>query len=91
MRRREFIAALGTATATWLSAAHAQQPMMPVIGYFNSATSEGFSAYLPALRQGLKEGGYMKAIMSRSNIAGLTTSLSVCPSWRPTSFIDKSG
>jgi putative ABC transport system substrate-binding protein len=33
---------------------------MPVIGYFNSATSEGFSAYLPALRQGLKEGGYIE-------------------------------
>ena len=60
MRRREFIAALGTATATWPSAAHAQQPMMPVIGYFNSATSDGFSAYLPALRQGLKEGGYIE-------------------------------
>jgi putative tryptophan/tyrosine transport system substrate-binding protein len=60
MRRREFIAALGTATATWPSAAHAQQPAMPVIGYFNSATSDGFSAYLPALRQGLKEGGYIE-------------------------------
>ena len=32
MRRREFIAGLGSATA-WSMVAQAQQPVMPVIGY----------------------------------------------------------
>jgi putative tryptophan/tyrosine transport system substrate-binding protein len=34
---------------------------MPVIGYLNSTTPEGFSGYLPALRQGLKESGYVES------------------------------
>jgi putative ABC transport system substrate-binding protein len=38
----------------------AQEGAVPVIGYFNSATPDGFSGYLPALRQGLKEGGYVE-------------------------------
>jgi putative ABC transport system substrate-binding protein len=59
MRRREFIAALGSA-ATWPLTARGQQPAMPVVGYLNPATPEGFSDYLRALRQGLKESGYVE-------------------------------
>jgi putative tryptophan/tyrosine transport system substrate-binding protein len=33
---------------------------MPVIGFLNSATPEGFSGYMRALRQGLKESGYVE-------------------------------
>jgi putative ABC transport system substrate-binding protein len=60
MRRREFITLIGGATATWPLATRAQQPAKPVIGYLNSATPEGFSGYLRALRQGLKESGYVE-------------------------------
>jgi putative ABC transport system substrate-binding protein len=60
LNRREFIALVGGATAAWPLAARAQQPAKPVIGYLNSATPEGFSGYLRALRQGLKESGYVE-------------------------------
>jgi hypothetical protein len=60
MRRRQFIAFLGSSVAGWGVAARAQQQAMPVIGYLNFATPEGFSGYLRALRQGLKESGYVE-------------------------------
>src|SRR5215510_14398749 len=59
-RRREFITLLSGAAAAWPLAARAQQPAMPVVGYLTSSTPEGFSGYLRALRQGLKESGYVE-------------------------------
>jgi putative ABC transport system substrate-binding protein len=44
----------------WPLAARAQQQSMPVIGYLNSTTPEGFWGYLRALRQGLNESGYVE-------------------------------
>lgn len=57
--RREFIAVIGGAAA-WPLTARAQQPAMPVIGYFSAATADGYSDSLHALRQGFKESGYVE-------------------------------
>jgi putative ABC transport system substrate-binding protein len=59
VRRREFITLLSGAAA-WPLAAHAQQGGIPLIGFLNAASPEGFSDYLRALRQGLKESGYVE-------------------------------
>jgi hypothetical protein len=64
MRRREFIAGLGGATA-WPLAAQAQQPSLPVVGYLHAGAPEGSGALLTAFRKGLREAGYIEG----SNVA----------------------
>jgi putative ABC transport system substrate-binding protein len=55
MRRREFIAGLGS-TAAWPLVARAQQAAMPVVGYLSSTKKGGPSELF--VRQGLGEQGY---------------------------------
>ena len=53
MRRREFIAGLGS-VAAWPAVARAQQPAMPVIGHLTDWTVEADAVPLAAFRQGLR-------------------------------------
>jgi putative ABC transport system substrate-binding protein len=59
MRRREFIAGLGSAVARPVSA-RAQQPAMPVIGYLGNSSPQISSPFLAAFHLGLKEAGYVE-------------------------------
>jgi len=59
MRRREFIAGLGSATA-WPLAARGQQAAMPVIGFLVNRVRENAPNALAALRKGLSEIGFVE-------------------------------
>ena len=56
MRRRDFIAGLGSAAA-WPVVAQAQQPAVPVVGLLGA---QGLSVQVAAVRQGLRELGFIE-------------------------------
>jgi putative tryptophan/tyrosine transport system substrate-binding protein len=56
MRRRAFIAGLGSAGA-WPVVARGQQPAMPVIGFLGAGTVSAYASYVDAFRRGLTAAG----------------------------------
>ena len=58
--RRELLAALSGAAATWPLAARAQQPAMPVVGFLQSGSRGGSAHMVAAFQTGLREAGYIE-------------------------------
>jgi putative tryptophan/tyrosine transport system substrate-binding protein len=59
MRRREFIAFVGSTAVAWPLMARAQ-PAMPVIGFLHPASADASEFQLRGFRQGLKEAGFVE-------------------------------
>jgi putative tryptophan/tyrosine transport system substrate-binding protein len=61
MRRREFIAGLGSTAVAWPLAARAQRPEMPLVGLLNGVSFEGaYEVPVAAIRRGLRETGFIE-------------------------------
>ena len=59
LQRREFITALGAASA-FPRAAPAQQPKLPVVGFINGRSAEPSAELVAAFRKGLSQSGYVE-------------------------------
>jgi putative tryptophan/tyrosine transport system substrate-binding protein len=60
MRRREFIALLGSAVVGCPLGASAQQAALPVVGFLNATSLDRYRPMVNAFRQGLEESGYVE-------------------------------
>ena len=59
MRRRQFIALLGSGAIAWPMAARAQQPAVPVVGFISGGAAQADARFAAAFRKGLNETGYV--------------------------------
>src|SRR4051794_15978225 len=59
MRRRELIALVGLSPAIWASTG-LTQPSVPVVGFLNGTSPEGYGPMLSAFHDGLKDTGYIE-------------------------------
>src|SRR5258705_874977 len=60
MQRREFIRLLAGAAGTWPLGVRAQQPKMPVVGFLNGGSPDGYAPYVTGFLHGLNETGYVE-------------------------------
>jgi putative ABC transport system substrate-binding protein len=59
MRRREFIALVGSAASAWAITARAQQSM-PLVGFLNSASPDTYRFNADSFREGLAKAGFVE-------------------------------
>ena len=81
MKRRDFMALLGGATAAWPLAARAQQSELAVVGYLSARSHDYTSHLIAAFHRGLAESGYAegRSVAIRSGRAALQASARNCP------------
>src|SRR5262245_42466414 len=60
LQRRQFVSLLGTSASAWPSAAAAQQPALPAIGWLSGRGAQADAAVLPVFRRGLAVHGYIE-------------------------------
>jgi putative ABC transport system substrate-binding protein len=60
MQRREFLGIISGAVVTLPLAARAQKSPMPLIGFLNGSSPDGYAPMVATFRQGLKEVGYIE-------------------------------
>ncbi|MFL6306601.1 MAG: ABC transporter substrate-binding protein, partial [Candidatus Sulfotelmatobacter sp.] len=58
MKRRKFIALLGGAMIAWPVVGGAEQSRMPIVGFLNAGSPEGYAVYATGFLRGLNESGY---------------------------------
>jgi ABC-type uncharacterized transport system substrate-binding protein len=60
VRRRQFLCLVGAASISWPLTSRAQQTTLPVVGFLNSASANGYASMAAAFRRGLMETGYVE-------------------------------
>ena len=89
MRRRNFIKAIVSSAAAWPLAARAQQRTMPVVGVLSPATSDADANRMNAIRQGLKDAGYIEGENVMIEYRSAENQLIGCQHWRAISLVAK--
>src|SRR5438874_774633 len=59
MRRRQFVTMMAIAAVASAVGARAQQPKMPVVGFLNAGSPDGYAPYATGFLKGLNETGYV--------------------------------
>jgi putative ABC transport system substrate-binding protein len=60
MRRRDVITLIGGAAVMWTLPARAQHTAIPVVGFLNSGSPDGYAPMAASFREALKETGYVE-------------------------------
>jgi ABC-type uncharacterized transport system substrate-binding protein len=60
MQRRKFFTFFCGAAVAWPLRARAQQPKIPVVGFLNGGSPDGYAPYLTGFLHGLNETGYVE-------------------------------